>query len=160
MGPEFIDDEPRTRGISARLSAVTHHLQQIAVGIEEIDAVVIAPIDRRRALDPGRRQPLPSVGKIAPRHPERMMSAAERVRDYRLARGGAQPGPGHLEQRKVLAAAIEQNLIAKTVDDFKPEDTGIKALRPREVRHLDTKMIQPLKFHCAHRIRLSTRADD
>jgi len=52
------------------------------------------------------------------------------------------------------------NLIAKTINDFKAEDTGIEALGAREVRHFDTEMIQPLEFHRGHRIRLSTRADD
>jgi hypothetical protein len=89
-----------------------------------------------------------------------MMTAAKRVRDDRLAGGGGERWPRHLEQREILAAAIEQNLIAETIDDLKAEDPGIETLRARKVRHLDTEMIQPLEFHRGHPVRLSTRADD
>ena len=66
----------------------------------------------------------------------------------------------YLEQGKVLAAAIEQNLVAETVNHLKAEDAGIEMLCAREVSHLDTEMIQPLEFHRGHRIRLSTSVDD
>ena len=89
-----------------------------------------------------------------------MMTAAERVRDERFARGVVERRARHLEQRKVLAAAIEQNLVAETVNHLKAEDAGVETLRAREVRHLDTEMIQPLEFHRGHRIRLSTSVDD
>src|SRR5579862_3540239 len=117
MWPRFIDDGPRARAISGRASAVAHYLEQIAVGIEKIDAVVVTPIDRRGALDPRRRQPLARDGKIPRLHLERMMAAAQRMPDDRLARGVVERRPGNLEQRQVLAAAIQQNLVAETVDD-------------------------------------------
>ena len=66
----------------------------------------------------------------------------------------------YLEQGEILAAAIEQNLVAKTVNHLKAEDAGIETLCAREVSHLDTEMIQPLEFHRGHRIRLSTSVDD
>ena len=78
--------------------------------------------------------------------------------DWRAASSSG--GARHLEQRQVLAAAIEQNLIAETVDDLQAEHAGIETLGAREVRHLDTEMIQPLEFHRGHRIRLSTSVDD
>ncbi|MGA7870124.1 MAG: hypothetical protein WCA22_04420, partial [Candidatus Binatus sp.] len=108
----------------------------------------------------GRRQALACAGKIGRLHLERVMTAAERVADDRLARGGVERRPRHLEQRKILSTAIEQDLIAETVDHLKAEDARIEAFRAREVRHLDTEMIQPLEFHRGHRIRLSTRVDD
>jgi hypothetical protein len=43
---------------------------------------------------------------------------------------------------------------------LKPKHAGIETLRAREVRHLDTEMIQPLEFHRGYRIRLSTRVDN
>src|SRR5258708_32116475 len=101
MGPEFIDSEPRTRTISDRHSAVAHHLEQIAIGIEKINTVVIAPVDRRGTFDSGRRKTFARNGKIARLHLERMMTAAERARDERFSRGDVQQRSLHLAQRKV-----------------------------------------------------------
>src|SRR5271170_58217 len=148
------------RAISPRRSAVTHHFKEIAVGIEKVDAIVVTPIDRRGALDSGGRQTLARAGKVARLHLERVMAAAERVPDDRFARGLLDRRPRNLEQCKVLAAAIQQDLIAESVDYFKAKHLGIEALGAREVRHLNTKMIQPLEFHRGHRNRLSTRIDD
>ena len=114
---------------------------------------MVTPVDGRGAFDACRRQARPGAGKIRVGHRERMMTAAERMTDYLLARGGVQRGPRHLEQRKVLTTAIEQNLIAETIDDPKAENAGVKTFRAREVRHLDPKVIQPLKSHREHRIR-------
>ncbi len=78
--------------------------------------------------------------------------------DFRAASSSG--GARHLEQREVLAAAIEQNLVAETVNHLKAKDAGVETLGAREVRHLNTEMIQPLEFHRGHRIRLSTSVDD
>src|SRR5258708_237639 len=139
--------KPRTRAISDRPSAVTHHFEKVTVGIEKVNAVVIAPIDRCGALDSCRRKALERAGEIGRLHLERMMPAAERMRDYRLSCGVVERRTWHLEQRKVLAAAIEQYLIAKSVDDLKAEDAGVETLGARQVSHLDPEMIQPLEFH-------------
>jgi hypothetical protein len=88
------------------------------------------------------------------------MAAAQRMLDDGFARGLLDRRPHNLEQRKVLAAAIQQDLIAESVNYFKAQHLGIEALGAREVRHLNTKMIQPLEFHRGHRKRLSTRIDD
>src|SRR3984957_7224853 len=104
MGPEFIDSEPRTRAISDRHSAVAHHLEQIAIGIEKINTVVIAPVDLRGAFDSGPRETFARDGKIARLHLERMMTAAERVRDERFSRGVCPRRSLHLEPGEALAA--------------------------------------------------------
>ena len=114
---------------------------------------MVTPVDGRGAFDACGSKTRARIGKIRGRHLERMMTAAERMTDYLLARGGIQRRPRHLEQRQVLTAAIEQNLIAETIDDPKPENAGVKTFGPREVRHLDPKVIQPLKSHSEHRIR-------
>src|SRR5271168_3530567 len=143
--------ESWTCGISGKRSAVAHHLEQVAVGIEKVDAIVIAPIDSRGTLDPSRCQALARAGKIVRLDLERVMTAAERVRDDRLARSLVERRPRNLEKREVLAAAIEQHLIAETVNYSKAEDVCIEALREPKVRHFDTEMIQPLEFHGGHR---------
>jgi hypothetical protein len=56
--------------------------------------------------------------------------------------------------------ATSNNLIAETIDDLQAEDAGIETFRAREVRHLDTEMIQPLEFHRGHPNRLSTGIGD
>jgi hypothetical protein len=121
---------------------------------------VIAPIDRRGALDAGRREAFARTRKIAGRNLERMMTAAERVCDERLSRSVVHRYARNLEERKVLAPAIEQNLVAKAVNYLKAMDDCVETFRAREVSDLDTEMIQPLEFHRGHRIRLSTSIDD
>jgi hypothetical protein len=121
---------------------------------------VITPIDRRGALDASRREAFARNDEIARLHLERMMAVAERVCDERPPRGVIKRCARHLEESKVLAPAIEQNLVAETVDDLEAEDGGIETLRAREVSDLDTEMIQPLEFHRGHRIRLSTSVND
>ncbi len=86
-----------------------------------------------------------------------MMTAAERMLDERFSRGVVERRARHLEQRKVLAPAIEQDLVAETVNHLEAENAGIETLGAGEVRHLNTKMIQPLE---SHRIRLSTSVDN
>jgi hypothetical protein len=120
---------------------------------------MVAPIDWRGAFDTCRGEALARTSKIVRFHFERMMTPAKRMSDYRLTRGGVERRPRHLEQRKVLTAAIEQNLVAETVDDLKAQHVGVEPFGTGEVRHFDTEMIQPLEFHRGHRIRLSTSVD-
>ena len=80
------------------------------------------------------------------------MAAAERMPDDHWRAAAAERRSRHLEQREVLSAAIQQDLIAEAGDDGKAEHLGIEALGARKIAHLDAKMIEPLQFHRGHRI--------
>ena len=75
------------------------------------------------------------------------MTAAERMPDELRALGRRERRPRHLEQREVLPAAIHQNLIAEAGDDREPEHLDIETLGACEIAHLDSEMVEPLKFH-------------
>src|SRR5581483_8884613 len=134
-----------------RSIAVAHHLEQVAVGIEKVHAVVIAPVDRRRALDARRGEPRGRGGEVGAAYAECVMAAAKRMLNARAALGRGKRRARDTEERKVLPAAIEQHLVAQVPDDAEAEDLGVEALGAPKVGDLDAEMIQPLKFHHAVR---------
>lgn len=127
--------------------AIADELKQISVWIKEIHAIVIAPIDRRRSLDACRRKPFFGVREVIGADPERVMSAAQRIRDQRGARLRGQRGAGDFEQRKILSPALEQDLVAEMRGHLEAEHPGIEALGARQIGNFESKMIQPRKFH-------------
>ena len=58
---------------------VAHDLEQIAVGVKEVEAVVIAPIDRMSGLHASLGQALPGCGEIRTAHAKRVMTPAQRM---------------------------------------------------------------------------------
>ncbi len=94
-------------------SSITDDLEQVSIQIEEVHAVVVAPIDRVGGLDAGVVQPVFRGKEIFAADAERMMTASEWMPDDLRAFGRAERRPRDLEQRKVLTAAIHQYLIAE-----------------------------------------------
>ena len=45
-------------------SAITDDFEQVTVGVEEVEAIMIAPVDRRGALDCGLRQTGAGRGEV------------------------------------------------------------------------------------------------
>jgi hypothetical protein len=64
----------------------------------------------------------------------------------------------NLEQREILPAAIQQDLIAKSIDDPKAQNRGVKALGARQIPHFDSEMIESFVLH-AVRISLAFKPD-
>lgn len=62
-------------------SAVTNDFEQVAIGIEEIDTIVIAPINRLSRFHPSFAELIPSAKKIFMADSKSMMALAERMSD-------------------------------------------------------------------------------
>src|SRR5262249_61226529 len=59
--------------------AVTHELEQVTVGIEEVEAIVIAPVDRRMIRDATLGEQCLGSLQVVPSDLESMVTLAERV---------------------------------------------------------------------------------
>jgi len=127
--------------------AVRDDFQQIAVGIEKIATIVIAPIDRLRGLSAGCPQALLGLREIFAAHPERMMPLTQRMGYPLLTRCRIEWRSRNPEEGQILIPALQQNLITETRYHRESEHLSIKTLRLREVADLNTKMIQPFEFH-------------
>src|SRR5262245_19571837 len=126
--------------------AVGDELEEIAVRIEEVETVVIAPVDWRVMGNPALGEEAPRHLEIVPGDLERVMALAERVRDQRrIDRGGA----GLPEQRAVAVAVAQQPLIVQPHLHAHPEHVGVEPLGAIEVRHVDAEVIEALHPHHA-----------
>ena len=86
-----------------------------------------------------------------------MMAATERMRNDRCTLAAVERWAAHLEQREILIAAMQQDLVAEARCHRESKHRGVKSLSAREVGYLDAKMIQPLQFHLVLWSKLSTR---
>src|SRR5438445_5696544 len=97
--------------------AIANDFEQVAVGIEKISAVVIAPIDRRRNLHAGRGQAILRRREILVTDAKCMMSLTQWMSDALLSRGRIQLRTRYAKQREILITALHQNLIAEPRHD-------------------------------------------
>ena len=67
------------------LSAVAHNFEQVAVRIEEIDAIVVAPIDGLGRFHSGCHELIPRVKEILVAHAESVMTLTKRMSNPRRA---------------------------------------------------------------------------
>jgi hypothetical protein len=75
------------------------------------------------------------------------MALAERLVDQVAALALCQLQSRDLEQREILPAAIEQNLIAKAIDHGESEHRRVEAFGAAEISHFDSEMIESFDFH-------------
>jgi hypothetical protein len=128
-------------------SAITHDFQQVTVGVEKIEAIVIAPVDIFGAFDASCGQALTRRFEVGAADPKRMMALAQWMFDTVPPIADAERLAMDLEERQVLIAALQQRLMTEMGNDFQPQHFGVEALGAREVCNLDPKMVQPLEFH-------------
>jgi hypothetical protein len=126
---------------------ITDDFQEIAVRIEEIHAIVIAPIDIPGAFDPSLREAITRRLEIRPADAKRMMPPAQRMPDALPPLARWKCLAWNVEQREVLIAALQQRLIAQMRNDAQTQHFCVKALGARQVRDLDSKMVEPFKLH-------------
>lgn len=120
------------------LSPIHDQLQQIAIRIEEIQAIVITPVNRSLV-------PNPSLGKggagaleISVTHPKSVMPLPERLLyPVQIRRGEIPP----LEEGEGRTGKIEDDLIAKAAGHPEAQYAGVKRLRRGEVAHLNPKVV-------------------
>ena len=123
-------------------SPIHDQLQQIAIGVEEVQAIVIAPVNRPFVTNPGLREGRAGALEVGDTDPKRVMPLPERLIDP------AQIGWWEilpLEQGKGRAGQIEDNLITEAAGNLQAQQAGVKRLGGGEVAHLDPKVVKPLQ---------------
>src|SRR5262249_36785382 len=123
--------------------AVTHQLEQVPVGIEEVEAIVIAPVDRRMIWDAALREKCLGGLQAVPSVLEAMMALAERVPPLLEIE---RPAIGPEEQRAGRLAAAHDDLVGQTHLDRHAEHVAIEALGAPEVGHVHAEVIEPLEL--------------
>src|SRR5712691_1236372 len=88
--------------------AVAHDLEEVAVGVEEVQTVVVSPVDRRVEGDPTRGEKRLRGDEVRVGDLERVMRFAERAPDLVEPAGLA---VGLEEERAVAVPVAEQHLI-------------------------------------------------
>ncbi len=128
-------------------SAVAYEFEQVAVGVEEVHAIVIAPVDWPRTLDASFSQALARVFEIGAAHAEGVMPSAERMRNALVALFGRELRTLDLEQGEILGSTLEQRLVAEMGNDSQSQHLGIESLGLRELVNFNSKMVEPFKLH-------------
>jgi hypothetical protein len=131
----------------SRASAIAHDFEQIAVEVQKIQAVMVAPIDCCRTFDTCLSEFLTRDFEIAAIHFERMMPFAQRVGDAIAALFRREWWSFHLEESKILRPALKQGLITQVGDNGQSQDFGIKALSGTEVVNFEPEMVEPFQLH-------------
>jgi hypothetical protein len=128
-------------------SAVRHNFEEVTVGIEKVNAVVVAPVDQTRTLHSSRRQISTRCSEILRTDPEGMMAPAEWMLNYLPTAGGIEGVSVDVKKREILLAALQKHLVTQVGDHGQAEYSGIKALGTGEFGNLQTKMVEPLELH-------------
>ncbi len=134
-------------GSRPRYSTIAHEFEQVAVRIEKIATIVVAPIDYRRDLYTSSLKALGCFIKIRAIDLKGVMTLAERMLDTCPAFVKAQRQAGDFEEREILGAASHQNLIAKARRDAQSEHCRIKPFGASEFIYFEAKMVELFKLH-------------
>src|SRR5947207_1137421 len=114
--------------LSNRRTLVGDDLEKVAVGIEEVDAIVIAPVDGRVMRDPALREQTARGLEVFAGDLECVMRLAERVGDE--VESALWP-IGLQEERAGPAVILHQDLIGEAHLNRHPEDVGTEPLDGR-----------------------------
>lgn len=108
---------------------------------------MIAPIDGPGHFDAGRLEFVASRGERGGMERKGKVPFAEGMGYERLSFALGERRPLNLEQREILSAAIQQNLIAKPIDHRKAQNRGVKPFGAQQIPHFDPEMIESLDLH-------------
>src|SRR5438034_4282373 len=137
----------RTPCASRRASfAVAHELEEVAVGVEEVQTVVVSPVDGRVEGDPARGKERLRGDEVRVGDLERVMRLAERVPDL-VEPAGFAIGPE--EERAVAVPVAEQHLIRQVHLRLHAEYLGVEALGACEVGDVHAEVVEPPHPHPA-----------
>src|SRR6185436_14915932 len=124
--------------------AVTDQLQQVAVGVQEVEALVVAPVDRGMVRNVALAKQALRVRVVFPRDLERMMTLAERVLDLVQA---ARRAVGLEEQGAASLAVGQEHLVVQAHAHRHAEHARVEQLGAREIRDVDAEVIEPPDPH-------------
>src|SRR5262249_8355143 len=108
-------------------------------GIEEVQAVVVAPVDRRVVGNAALGEEAARAVELVPLDPEGVVALAERMLDERRIGRGA---PALLEQGAVAVAVAEEPLVGQPHHHAHAEHLGVEALRAVEVGDVHAEVIE------------------
>src|SRR3990170_8584027 len=123
--------------------AVADELEQIAVGVQEVETVVVAPVDGRVVGNAFGLERLKGAAEILGGDLEGVVALAERVFDLLEA---ARRAPGLEEERAAPVPVTEQHLIGQAHPDAHAEEPGVEALGPLEVGDVHPEVIEALEL--------------
>src|SRR5262245_36717367 len=136
--------------------AVADQLEEIAVWIQEVEALVIAPVDRGVVRDVAAGEQRRRGAVIVPRDLERVVALAERL-------GGLlEPARRaiRLEEQGAVALVVgEQDLVGEAHHDLHAQDFGVETLRTRQVGDVHAEVIEPPDPHAARIPRVGRRLE-
>src|SRR5688572_9032330 len=136
-------DRPVAAQEPTRLT-ITDQLQQVAVRIEEVETLVVTPVDRGVVRDPSLGEQRLRAPVVVPRDLEGVVALAEGVRHLLEVAGGA---VGFEEQRAAAVAVVEENLVGEPHPHAHAEDLRVEALGPRQVGDVHAEVIEPPDTH-------------
>ncbi len=122
--------------------AITDKLEKIPIRIEEVEAVMIAPVNRRMIGNPAFSEEPRGDCQICVPYPKRVVALAERMMDHRRI--------GQLtirleKERTISISVAQEKLILQPHLDRHAEHLRIERLGTPQVGNIDTEMIQTLE---------------
>ena len=108
---------------------------------------MVAPIDGSGNFGARRLQLVASHRKRSGTERKGKVPFAKRMVYERSSFALGKRRPLNLEQRKILSAAIQQNLIAESIYNRKAQNRGVKAFGAWQIPYLDSEMIESLDLH-------------
>jgi hypothetical protein len=110
-----------------------NQFQEIAIGIEEVEAIMIPPVNRPLVPNPGLRKGRAGPLEIAAAHAKGMVSFAERLLDpTRVGRREVFP----LEEGKGRTGKIQDDLIAEAAGHLQTQEASVERLGNGKVAYL------------------------